>query len=102
MTTKKLSRPNRPILEGDRVDKKCVEFCMEGYERLAIAVVKRAVLDYRSALRRLYKKPFDQRARHTMDDCERFFRNEIGMYTAIDGETIMRIVKERVYGEMAR
>lgn len=73
---------------------------MDGYERLAAAVVEQAIVDYRWALRRLYRHPFDINAEKIVNDCERFFQNEIAMYSDIDGESIMRAIKERVGAEI--
>ena len=69
---------------------------INGYEKLAAAVVEKAVRDYRFALKRLKRKPDDIGANKTKNDCERFFRNEIGIYSELDGETIMRIIRNQV------
>ena len=47
---------------------------MESYEQLAFAIVKLAVEDYRSALKRLKRHSSDQQALWSKADCERFFR----------------------------
>ena len=31
-----------------------------------------------------------------VNDCERFFKRDIGMYSDLDGEAIMKAIKERV------
>lgn len=49
---------------------------IEGYQRLAAAVIEQAVKDYRRCLRRLYRNPFDQSAKDEKAECERFFRME--------------------------
>lgn len=72
---------------------------IDGYEKLAAAVVERAISDYRSALKRLKRKPHDLAAKRMKNDCERFFLDEITIYSNIDGKTIMRMVKERVKSE---
>lgn len=69
---------------------------LEGYERLRMFIVEKAVMDYKTALRRLRRKPNDGTARLMIDDCERFFRNDIARYTTLDGETIMRKVREQI------
>lgn len=74
------------------------EYNIDGYKNLASAVVVKAVKDYRSALKRLRRKPKDIYANKMKNDCERFFRNEIGIYSELDGESIMRIVREQVEG----
>lgn len=75
------------------------QYNIDGYRDLAAAVVDKAVCDYRSSLRRLKRKPKDINANKIKNDCERFFRDEIGIYSELDGESIMRIIKERVDGE---
>lgn len=77
-------------------------FNTEGCQSLCVAVVERAVKDYRAALRRHYRKPHDQEAQHTIDECERFFKWDMGLYSDLDGESIIRAVRERVREEMRR
>lgn len=72
---------------------------IDGYEKLAAAVVERAISDYRSALKRLKRKPHDLATKRMKNDCERFFLDEITIYSNIDGKTIMRMVKEQVKSE---
>lgn len=72
---------------------------IDGYEKLAASVVERAISDYRSALKRLKRKPHDLAAKRMKNDCERFFLDEITIYSNIDGKTIMRMVKEQVKSE---
>lgn len=74
----------------------------EGYERLSAAVVERAVTDYRRALRRLWNHPHDEEALRGKEECERFFRRDMGLYSDLDGEMIIRAIKERVRREMER
>lgn len=69
---------------------------MESYEQLAFAIVKLAVEDYRSALKRLKRHSKDQKALWSKADCERFFRNDIGTYCNLDGEKIMKAIQEQV------
>lgn len=71
---------------------------INGYEKLAAAVVEKAVRDYRFALKRLKRNPDDISADRTKNDCEGFFRDEIGIYCSLDGETIMRIIRDQVEG----
>lgn len=78
------------------------EYCIEGYKALAAAVVSKAVQDYRLALRALYRKPNDRDARHTKKECEIFFRKNIGLYSDLDGEAIIKAVQEKVNKEMRR
>lgn len=76
------------------------EYNIDGYERLSIAVVKKAVYDYRSALKRLHRHPKDILANKIRDDCERFFNDEIAYYSDLDGLAIMNAVQKRVNKEM--
>lgn len=78
------------------------DYCIEGYQRLAAAVVEQAVVDYKKALRRLYRYPKDQEAQREKTECERFFRRDMGMYSDLDGESIIREIKKRVNAEMRR
>lgn len=71
---------------------------INGYEKLSAAVVEKAVRDYRFALKRLKRNPDDISADRTKNDCERFFRDEMGIYCSLDGETIMRIIRDQVEG----
>lgn len=72
----------------------------EGYERLAAGVVEQAVTDYRRALRRLWNHPHDEAVLRGKEECERFFRRDMGLYSDLDGEMIIRAIKERVSREM--
>lgn len=81
---------------------KSEEYCMEGYKALAAAVVSKAVQDYRLALRALYRKPNDRDAQRVKKECEIFFRKNIGLYSDLDGEAIIKAVQEKVDKEMRR
>lgn len=76
------------------------DYCMEGYQRLAAAVVEQAVVDYTRALRRLNRHPHDADAKRGKEECERFFRRDMGMYSDLDGESIIRAIREKVDQEM--
>lgn len=78
------------------------EYCTEGYKALAAAVVSKAVQGYRLALRELYRRPHNRDAQHTKKECEIFFRRDIGLYSDLDGEAIIKAVRERVEKEMRR
>lgn len=69
---------------------------MAGYRRLAEAVVRQAVHDYRWALKRLQKHPREEKARYRKAECERFFEKEIGTYSDLDGSWIVKMVRNRV------
>ncbi|MFR5585444.1 MAG: hypothetical protein ACLTLQ_17990 [[Clostridium] scindens] len=62
---------------------------MEGYNNLLVAVVKQAAIDYRRALKRLIRKPGDPESRQMVDECERFFRRDMGNYVNLDGEKVI-------------
>lgn len=76
------------------------DYCMEGYQRLAAAVVEQAAKDYTRALRRLYRHPKDEKAKRGKEECERFFRRDMGMYSDLDGESIIRAIREKVDQEV--
>ena len=44
------------------------DYCMEGYQRLAVAVVEQAVVDYTRALRRLSRHPNDPDAKRGKEE----------------------------------
>ena len=71
-------------------------YCEDGIERLCAAVVNQAAKDYQSALRVLQRRPNDIQARRMTADCESFFRNEIELYSDLDGESIIRKIRQMV------
>lgn len=71
----------------------------EAYENLRMAIVKRAADDYRIALKTLKRRPKDINSLGTKMECERFFREDIGAYSDLDGEMIIKGVRERVERE---
>lgn len=74
----------------------------EGYRALAAAVVTRAAKDYKHALKVLRRRPNDEDANKLKWDCEKFFRHEIGTYSDLDGEYIMRGIRENIEREGKR
>ncbi len=63
---------------------------VDGYERLANAIIKQAANDYRSALRGLKRNPNYDSAQRMKRDCERFFRSQwFNALTTLDGEWLM-------------
>ena len=76
------------------------DVCMVGYEKFAAAVVEKAVSDYKYALNIILRHSHDLTAVRLIEDCERFFRDDIGIYTDLDGLEIMRRVREMAYKEM--
>lgn len=73
-----------------------------GYQALAAAVVNRAAQDYKHALRVLRRHPNDTDANKLKYDCEEFFRDEIGTYSDLDGEYLMRGIRENIEREGKR
>lgn len=70
---------------------------MKPYKRLANAIVKQAVEDYRNALRG--RGAEGHSAKYTRKECESFFRSEwFDLLTNVDGELIIEKVKGEVYG----
>lgn len=70
---------------------------MSPYERLANAIVLKAVEDYRDALRDLEVNPRYPEALRTVSDVERFFRSGwFSVLTSLDGVVLMeKLRKER-------
>ncbi len=65
---------------------------------LANAIVIQAAKEYRSALRRLRRKPDNAAAKADADEIERFFRS--GWYeclTTVPGELLIKKLKEEAY-----
>ena len=59
---------------------------LRAYDNLAKAIVMQAARDYMRALARLRKKPGDEKAMRTKEDCERFFFSRMfGLLTTLDG-----------------
>ena len=69
----------------------------EGYEGLRLAVVKQAAADYKNALSILKRHPKDMNALRTKEECERFFREDIGAYCELDGEMLISGIRGKVY-----
>ncbi|MCD8013334.1 MAG: hypothetical protein LUG99_09190 [Lachnospiraceae bacterium] len=75
----------------------------EGYIRLANAIIVKAVKDYKSQLRVLYRNPKAKGAAEEAKRIERFFHS--GWYselTTVDADYLIRKVKEQVEEEMKR
>ena len=75
---------------------------IDNYKKLAAAVIEQAVEDYRKALGRLYRHPNDYEAKVEKQRCERFFRQDMGIYSELDAEVIIRGIWERVNVEMGQ
>lgn len=73
------------------------EVRMDGYERLANAIIIQAAKDYRAALRRLRRKPNIKDAKAEKESIERFFRSDwFRTLTEVDGEMLIRKLNEEV------
>jgi hypothetical protein len=61
------------------------------YENLANAIVLQAVKDYRTALKRVARRPKDRDGLAAKNECERFFRSDwFGVLTEISPEMLIR------------
>lgn len=70
---------------------------LDGYERLANAIIHLAAQDYMRALRSLKRNPNSRTARQIADDNERFFRSDwYSALTSVDGDYLIRRMKEKV------
>lgn len=69
----------------------------EFYEKLAAAIIIRAVKDYRYALTRLKYHPRDRRWQIARDELERFFKSDwYAFLTDLDSAVIMEGVQREV------
>ena len=67
------------------------------YENLANAVVVQAAEDYRRALKALKRCARNKDALALKEECERFFQSGwFSILTAVDGEWLMRKLREEV------
>ena len=78
------------------------DWYFESYERLCEAVVKQVVYEYQRALRRFARHPHDEEALRGKEECERFFRRDMALYSDLDGEVIINAIRQRVDKEMKR
>lgn len=70
---------------------------MDSFEKLANAIVLQAVKDYRTALKRVARRPKDRDGLATKNECERFFRSGwFSILTGIDPEMLMRKLQMEV------
>ena len=68
---------------------------MDGYEKLANAIIEQAAKDYRFASRKLRKDPYHPTSLGTVREVEKFFQSEwFKTLTTADGETILNMLKE--------
>ncbi len=67
------------------------------YEKLANAIVLSAVKDYRTALKKLARRPKDRNSLDMKAECERFFRSGwFGTLTGIDPEMLIQKLQSEV------
>lgn len=73
-----------------------VERNIDGYVRLAHAIVEKAGKDYRAVLKKLKRNPEDSQAQWEKMDIERFFRRDVGAYMDVDGDYIIDRIQREV------
>ncbi|MDD3028615.1 MAG: hypothetical protein PHI41_11315 [Erysipelotrichaceae bacterium] len=70
---------------------------MTPYEKLANAIILSAVRDYRSALKRLARRPDSEIAQSEVKDLERFFYSGwFGVLTSVDPKYLVKSLREEV------
>lgn len=72
-----------------------VERNIDGYVRLAHAIVEKAGKDYRAVLKKLKRNPEDSQAQWEKMNIERFFRRD-GAYMDVDGDYIIDRIQREV------
>lgn len=73
-----------------------VERNIDGYVRLAHAIVEKAGKDYRAVLKKLKRNPEDSQAQWEKMNIERFFRRDAGAYMDVDGDYIIDRIQREV------
>ena len=67
---------------------------MAAIENLSNAIITQAALDYRSALRKLRKKPDDAKALSTKEEIEKFFHSSwFALLSRADGDYIIEQIR---------
>lgn len=65
------------------------------YEELANAIILQAVKDYRAALAKFRKNPYDRGNEHDVAEIEKFFRSRwYTVLTDVNGEMLIRKIRE--------
>lgn len=73
---------------------------LEPEQRLANAIIIQAAEDYRTCVRNLKINPRHKESLLMLQDCETFFKSEwYQMLTSVDGEMIMRKIREEELGK---
>ena len=76
---------------------------IDSYERLANAIILRAVKDYRIAQKMLIKHPSNKTSLYTKQEVERFFRSELySVLTTVNPEMLIRRLNEEDYDDSKR
>lgn len=76
---------------------------IDAYERLANAIILRAVKDYRIALKMLKKHPSNKTSLYTKQEVECFFRSELySVLTTVNPEILIRRLNEEDYDDSKR
>ena len=73
-----------------------VERNIDGYVRLAHAIVEKVGKDYRAVLKKLKRNPEDSQAQWEKMNIERFFRRDAGAYRDVDGDYIIDRIQREV------
>lgn len=77
----------------------------DGAKNLVCAIVKRAVQDYKSALygyNTAKGRGRKQEHRNVIGECELFFRKNLTFYCDLDGEEIIKIIRNDVMIKLKR
>ncbi len=70
---------------------------MNPFEELSNAIIIHAAKDYRKALKRLKKCPWDTTAKQMKKECEKFFRSSWYRHlTSVDGDLIIQKIQAEV------
>lgn len=76
---------------------------IDPYQSLANAIIIQAIRDYRSATKELIKHPKNASAKHTCDECLKFFRSRwFGVLTDVKPEILIERLHEEKKYMMAR
>ena len=76
---------------------------MDGYEKLANAIIVQAVKDFRAAYKRLKHFPNDSAAKYQAKCITKFFHSKYcGILTQLDGPFLLRKIIEEMEGGGAR
>lgn len=69
----------------------------ESHERLANAIILKAVKDYRDALKKLKKRPYYEPAKDMIAEVERFFHSDwYRELTSVDGNFLIEKLRSEV------